>query len=567
MTFDDAAYATVGAIALHGVRQAEAALGERIGVIGLGLVGQLAVRILARGGLRASSASTSTLAPSQLARGAAEPRVPARRLPTLEAAVGEATAGLGLDAVLICAATAPRTRSSSRRDSPATADGRRRRRRADRRAARAAVRKGARAAALALVRPRPLRPRVRGARARSTRPATCAGPSSATCRRSSTSSAQGRVDPSALTTHRFPVERGGRGLRPAHPRARRRPAPFGVLLDYPADAAPRPTAAGAVTPPQPRPACGSVGVGLIGAGAFARATLLPALRRRGRRARRRHARGTGLHGGRRRRALRLRATADDAQEILDDPAVDAVVIATRHASHAALAAAALRAGKPVFVEKPLALDASRARRGRAGARWHGDRRPDGRLQPAVRAAHRAAARCARRRRRAVSSPSASTPARCPPTHWLHDPRRRRRPAARRGLPLRRPDRASGARPDRLGPRVRRPGLRRALEASDSVVAVLRFDSGSVGSLIYTGAGDPRLPEGADRGPRRRRLGGHRRLSPSRGFRRWKANGDQTRTGQGPRTSDRSLGRRRVGARAPAPGDELPRQHTGHAGAR
>jgi predicted dehydrogenase len=35
---------------------------------------------------------------------------------------------------------------------------------------------------------------------------------------------------------------------------------------------------------------------------------------------------------------------------------------------------------------------------------------------------------------------------------------------------------------------------RALEASDSVVAVLRFDSGSVGSLIYTGAGDPRLPK-------------------------------------------------------------------------
>src|SRR5437660_2509620 len=48
--FESAAYATVGAIALHGVRRAEAQLGERVGVIGLGLVGQLAVRILAAGG-------------------------------------------------------------------------------------------------------------------------------------------------------------------------------------------------------------------------------------------------------------------------------------------------------------------------------------------------------------------------------------------------------------------------------------------------------------------------------------------------------------------------------------
>ena len=46
----DAAYATVGAIALHGVRRSAVNLGEWIGVVGLGLVGQLAVRIAAAGG-------------------------------------------------------------------------------------------------------------------------------------------------------------------------------------------------------------------------------------------------------------------------------------------------------------------------------------------------------------------------------------------------------------------------------------------------------------------------------------------------------------------------------------
>ena len=49
--------------------------------------------------------------------------------------------------------------------------------------------------------------------------------------------------------------------------------------------------------------------------------------------------------------------------MLDDDDVDAVFIATRHHSHAALTSAALERGKAVFVEKPLAL--SRAELGRA----------------------------------------------------------------------------------------------------------------------------------------------------------------------------------------------------------
>ena len=63
------------------------------------------------------------------------------------------------------------------------------------------------------------------------------------------------------------------------------------------------------------------------------------------------------------RAAHLRQTAGtaaavvtaDARTALEDPNVDAVVIATHHDSHVPLAVAAARAGKHLFVEKPLAL--------------------------------------------------------------------------------------------------------------------------------------------------------------------------------------------------------------------
>lgn len=52
---------------------------------------------------------------------------------------------------------------------------------------------------------------------------------------------------------------------------------------------------------------------------------------------------------------------DDGVELIDDPAVDAVVIATRDDTHADLVLAALRAGKPVMCEKPLAPTAAQCR--------------------------------------------------------------------------------------------------------------------------------------------------------------------------------------------------------------
>ncbi len=54
------------------------------------------------------------------------------------------------------------------------------------------------------------------------------------------------------------------------------------------------------------------------------------------------------------------ATTTDFQEVIDDPEIDAVVIATPVETHFSIAEAALRAGKHVFVEKPLTRDSAEA---------------------------------------------------------------------------------------------------------------------------------------------------------------------------------------------------------------
>ncbi len=55
------------------------------------------------------------------------------------------------------------------------------------------------------------------------------------------------------------------------------------------------------------------------------------------------------------------ALADELAQVLADPAVDALVLATPHSQHAGQVAAAATAGKHVFVEKPFTLDAASAR--------------------------------------------------------------------------------------------------------------------------------------------------------------------------------------------------------------
>lgn len=96
-------------------------------------------------------------------------------------------------------------------------------------------------------------------------------------------------------------------------------------------------------------------IGLIGAGNFAKMTLVPAMKKAGLA----DVRAVTSTGGLSARHLAERhnipVVAADVQELLDREDIDTVLVLSRHDSHASLTTRALRAGKHVFVEKPLAL--------------------------------------------------------------------------------------------------------------------------------------------------------------------------------------------------------------------
>jgi predicted dehydrogenase/threonine dehydrogenase-like Zn-dependent dehydrogenase len=105
--------------------------------------------------------------------------------------------------------------------------------------------------------------------------------------------------------------------------------------------------------PAPRPL---VSLAVIGAGNYATSMLLPHLQDRTDVRLVEVATSTGLSAINAQRKFGFERCSTDHRGLLDDEDVDAVVIATRHHAHAAMVCEALRAGKAVFVEKPLAVD-------------------------------------------------------------------------------------------------------------------------------------------------------------------------------------------------------------------
>jgi predicted dehydrogenase len=101
---------------------------------------------------------------------------------------------------------------------------------------------------------------------------------------------------------------------------------------------------------------GPLRVAFLGAGNYASSMLLPHLTSRDDATLSRVVTTSALSGANAKRKFGFAEATTDTDAALADPELDAVFIVTRHSSHAELTARALRAGKAVFVEKPLALD-------------------------------------------------------------------------------------------------------------------------------------------------------------------------------------------------------------------
>jgi predicted dehydrogenase/threonine dehydrogenase-like Zn-dependent dehydrogenase len=369
---DEAAFATVGAIALQGVRQSGATIGDRVAVIGLGLVGQITVQLLRAAGCEVAGMDPDA-ARCALAQGFGAATVTSDSGEAGVRALLAATAEQGYDAVILTAAT--------KEAGPI---------------------------------------RLAGNIARDRATVVVVGDVGMQVPRSpfyekeltvrlSRSYGPGRYDPmyedlaldyppgyvrwteqrnlaeivrllaahqldvKPLITHRFEVDDAPRAYALLTERER---GALGVLLEYPRTPREAPEsgriwvgghagAAGAgsgvtgfgadAPPPRVGAAADGVGVSFLGAGNFATATLLPALAADKRFVPRGVYTVSGLSARDVAARNRFAYCANSADDILSDPETTAVVIATRHASHAELAQKALRAGKTVFVEKPLAL--------------------------------------------------------------------------------------------------------------------------------------------------------------------------------------------------------------------
>lgn len=165
--------------------------------------------------------------------------------------------------------------------------------------------------------------------------------------------ADGRLDVKPLISHRFAIE----DAQQAYELVGGSAPSWGILLQYPGVA---PTREGRTV--QLRPAvvpgtekiAGVPAVSFVGSGNYASAVLIPAFKAAGARLRSvaSSAGVTGLAAGRK---FGFEETTTDTDRVFTDEATNAIVITTRHDTHADFVLKSLEAGRDVFVEKPLCL--------------------------------------------------------------------------------------------------------------------------------------------------------------------------------------------------------------------
>jgi predicted dehydrogenase/threonine dehydrogenase-like Zn-dependent dehydrogenase len=355
VSLEDAAFTTLGAIALHGFRLSEAVLGENVAVIGLGVLGLLTVQIASAAGCRVMGVD---LDPGRVKL--------AKRLHAEAAVVrGDAedaartfTASRGFDAVIVCADTVS--------SDPLALAG-------------AITRDRGRVIAVgATGMTIPRKPYYE--KEIDFRVSRSYGPGRYdlayeeagvdypygfvrwTEQRNLEAFLEllstGKVGIAPLISHRFPFAETADAYRMISGKTKTKASFLGVVLSYPADSHPRYSVA--VHPhPESKGATGEkVRLGVLGAGNFATLVALPAVSRIKRIEKVSIVSAGGLTATLAAKEFGFSRAATNPADVLEDPSVNTVGIFTRHHLHAGLTARALRGGKSVFCEKPLALQGS-----------------------------------------------------------------------------------------------------------------------------------------------------------------------------------------------------------------
>ncbi|MCS6884940.1 MAG: bi-domain-containing oxidoreductase [Acidobacteriota bacterium] len=354
----DAAYTTLAAIAIQGVRQAQVQIGEAVAVIGLGLIGQLTVQVLSAAGCRVFGIDIDIAAVELAKRSGAEEAV--LRSDDVRRMAEVFTFGRGFDAVIITASTSSndpvKVAAEVARD----------------RACIVVVG----AVAMDIPREHFYMKELQLKLSRSYGPGRYdpayeefgldypIGYVRWTEKRNMEEAlrlmAVGKLRVGELTTHRYRLDQAAEAYDLILGKVKASPV-CGVLLEY-SDSPEQ--CLRIETKHASRRVCdaGKIGVGFIGAGSFATASLLPHLRDSAAVVLRGVANSSGVSAKNVAERFRFAFCTTSSQQVMADSETAAVFIATRHDSHARLVCEALSAGKAVFVEKPLCLEEDELRR-------------------------------------------------------------------------------------------------------------------------------------------------------------------------------------------------------------
>jgi predicted dehydrogenase/threonine dehydrogenase-like Zn-dependent dehydrogenase len=357
--FESASFSTLGAIAMHGFRLAEPQIGENIAIIGMGLLGLLAGQIAAAAGCNVLGIDID---PARLALASSLGLQAVSRKTAVDSAQAF-TSNRGFDMILICA-------DASSND-PVELAGVIARDRAR------VVATGA--VGLNIPRRTYFEKEISFINSRSYGPGRYdvnyedngndypIGYVRWTEGRNLESvlglMSKDKLKVQPLITHRFPIEQAVQAYDVITGKTKEKF--LGVVLTYPENVgkleSQKVVKFNVLTLRQAqgtafKPATCKLGV--LGAGLFANAMLLPAIQKAGDIQLIGIASSGGLHAQHSGKKFGFQFATSSDDEIINDPNINTVAILTRHDSHADLVVKALKAGKHVFVEKPLAINSS-----------------------------------------------------------------------------------------------------------------------------------------------------------------------------------------------------------------